>query len=90
MKFNKQQKTTLIIALILIAISVIICIAYGANIFTKTKVLVEKKDELFGTTYKEWQDKLVLGLDYISVFIGAVVVIAGIFLFKFKSHKKEN
>ena len=90
MKFNKQQKTTLIIALILIAISVIIWIAYGANIFTKTKVLVEKKDELFGTTYKEWQDKLVLGLDYISVFIGAVVVIAGIFLFKFKSHKKEN
>jgi len=90
MKFNKQQKTTLIIALILIAISVIVWIAYGANIFTKTKVLVEKKDELFGTTYKEWQDKLVLGLDYISVFIGAVVVIAGIFLFKFKSHKKEN
>ncbi len=90
MKFNKQQKTTIIIALVLIAISIIVWIAFGANIFTKTKVLVEKKDELFGTTYKEWQDKLVLGLDYISVFMGAVVVIAGIFLFKFKTHKKEN
>ena len=90
MKFNKQQKTTIILALILIAISIIVWLAYGANIFTKTKVLVDKKDELFGTTYKEWQDKLVLGLDYISVFIGAVVVVAGIFLFKFKSHKKEN
>ena len=90
MKFNKQQKTTIILALILIAISIIVWLAYGANIFTKTKVLVDKKDELFGTTYKEWQDKLVLGLDYISVFIGAVAVVAGIFLFKFKSHKKEN
>ncbi len=90
MKFNKQQKTTVIITLILIAISIIVWIVYGANIFTKTKVLVEKKDELFGTTYKEWQDKFILGLDYTAVFIGAVVVIAGIFLFKFKSHKKEN
>ena len=80
----------MVIALSLIAIALVVWIAYGANIFTKTKVLVERKDELFGTTYKEWQNKLVLGLDYISVFIGAVVVIAGVFLFKFKSHKKEN
>ena len=90
MKFNKRQKRTMVIALSLIAIALVVWIAYGANIFTKTKVLVERKDELFGTTYKEWQNKLVLGLDYISVFIGAVVVIAGVFLFKFKSHKKEN
>ncbi len=90
MKFNKRQKRTMVIALFLIAIALVVWIAYGANIFTKTKVLVERKDELFGTTYKEWQDKLVLGLDYISVFMGAVVVIAGVFLFKFKSHKKEN
>ena len=90
MKFNKRQKRTMGIALFLIVIALVVWIAYGANIFTKTKVLVERKDELFGTTYKEWQDKLVLGLDYISVFMGAVVVIAGVFLFKFKSHKKEN
>ncbi len=78
------------IAFIFIAIALIVWIAYGANIFTKTKVLVEKKDELFGTTYKEWQDKLVLGLDYISIFMGAVVVIAGIFIFQFKSRNKES
>jgi hypothetical protein len=90
MKLNKRQKTTIMIAFIFIAIALIVWIAYGANIFTKTKVLVEKKDELFGTTYKEWQDKLVLGLDYISIFMGAVVVIAGIFIFQFKSRNKES
>ncbi len=90
MKLNKQQRTTILIALILLTTAIIVWLSYGANVFTKTKVLVERKDELFGTTYKEWQDKLVLGLDYISVFMGAVVVIAGIFLFKFKSHKKVN
>ncbi len=90
MKINKHQRDTILIAIFFLAIAIIVWIAYGANIFTKTKVLVEKKDELFGTTYKEWQNKLILGLDYISVFMGAVVVIAGIFLFKFKSQKKEN
>ncbi len=60
---SKNQKRTIIIGLVVIAITVVIWLASGGEIFTKTQVLIEKKDELFGTTYKEWQNKFVWGLD---------------------------
>lgn len=59
---NKYQKRTIIIGGIIIAAVVIVWLASGGEIFTKTQVLIEKKDALFGTTYKELQDKFILGL----------------------------
>lgn len=49
----------------------------GREIFTKTKILIEKEDELFGNTYLEWQETFILGLDY------AAAIAAGILLLTF-------
>lgn len=75
LKINSKQKRTVIITLILIFISIIVWILFGGEIFTKSEVLIEKKDELLGTDYKEWQDKFVLGLDYTLAVIAAIFFI---------------
>ncbi|MFZ1518719.1 MAG: hypothetical protein WAU11_08085 [Ignavibacteriaceae bacterium] len=86
-KFNQKQKRTLYIGLSLIIVILIVWISFGMEIFTKTQVIVEKTDELFGTTYKEFEDKFILGLDYtaaISTFIGLVTGIVVFFQRKLK------
>jgi len=80
MKLNKRQKRTLFIALLLIAAALLVWIGFGGEIFTKTKVLVEIQDEIFGTT-KEWKDQFVLGLDYTLAFSGITVLLALVFTF---------
>ena len=85
MKINHSQKRTLIIGLILIAISLLVWIGYGSEIFTKTEVLIEKNDELLGISYKEWKDKFILGLDYVLGFIGIIVIMVSILLWKQRS-----
>lgn len=88
-KLNQKQKVTIYIGLFLIAASLVAWIGFGAEIFTKTKVLVEKTDELFGTTYKEFENKFVLGLDYTAAFSFAVLLITSIIVF-FQRTKKEK
>ncbi|MDP2363931.1 MAG: hypothetical protein Q8M94_09205 [Ignavibacteria bacterium] len=87
MKLNKNQKRTIAIGLIIIAAAIVVWLGYGTEIFTKTQVIVEKTDELFGTTYKEFEDKFVLGLDYTGAFSFAVFVITGVIAF-FQRTKK--
>lgn len=84
---NQKQKVTLYIGLSLIAAALIVWIAFGAEIFTKTQVMVEKTDELLGTTYKEFENKFILGLDYTAAFSFAVFVITLIVSF-FQRTKK--
>lgn len=86
---NKKQKIVLYAAIILIAAAFIIWLLSGAEIFTKNQVQVEVYDELFDTTYMEWQDKFVLGLDYVLGFSGLVALISGILILLFKSKRKE-
>ncbi len=74
MTLNKSQKKIVFSGLLLIASALIIWFLYGGEIFTKTKILIEKQDELLGTTYKEWVDKFVLGLDFTAAFIGAIIL----------------
>lgn len=87
MKFNSAQKKTLVIGVIIIVAAILVWVGFGGEIFTKTQVLVEKKDELFGTTYKEWKDQFVLGLDYTLGFSGIVTLITALTIF-FKREKK--
>lgn len=87
---NKKQKITLIIGVVLIVSALIVWVAHGSEIFTKTQVLVEKYDELFGFTYKEWVDKIIIGLDYAGGFSAIVALLTVILLFVFKDKKKEN
>ena len=84
---NKKQKTTIIAGLLVIVIAFAVWLFYGGELFTKTQVLIEKKDELFGTTYKEWKDQFIWGLDYTLYVTGATVFVCGILFFVFRKKK---
>lgn len=77
---NKKQKQIRLTALCLIAVVIIIWIAFGGEFFTKTQVLVEVNDELFGTT-KEWKDQFVLGLDLTFIITGIIALVTIILLY---------
>lgn len=87
---NKKQKIVLITALLIIAVILIYWQTQGGDILTKTQVQVEKVDELFNTTYMEWEDKFVLGLDYAGTAAAVIAVIAGLIIFLFRNKKQEN
>ncbi len=83
---NKNQKRVRAISLLLIIVILAIWLGYGADIFTKTEILVETKDELFGTV-KEWKDQFVLGLDYTLGIIGGIVGITLVTLYLLRTKK---
>ena len=85
---NQKQKVTLLVCLLIIIMSFIIWIANGAEVFTKTQVLIEKKDELFGTTYKEWKDQFILGLDLTGAITGFIVITGSLLFWIFRSKNK--
>ena len=84
---NKKQKIVLVVGAVLIFSALILWLAHGGDIFTKTQVLVEVQDDLFGTTYKQWEDKIVIGLDYAGGFSGIVAVISAVLFFFFRTKK---
>jgi hypothetical protein len=84
---NKTQKyiaTGFVSSLIIL---LIIWILSGAEIFTKTQVLVERKDELFGWTEKVWEDKFIWGLDLSLIMAFSSAIISGL-LFLFRTKKR--
>ncbi|GBD90388.1 hypothetical protein BMS3Abin04_01105 [bacterium BMS3Abin04] len=87
-RFNKKQRNILIAAFLVIGVSFIIWFAYGMEIFTKTQVLVEIKDEVFDTSYKEWHNKFIWGLDLTLVISAITTVVSGILLFFFRTKKR--
>ena len=84
---NRKQKITLIVTIAVIIISLIIWQIYGGELFTKSQVLTEKKDELFGFTEKVWVNKFVWGLDLSLAISGVALVSGGIFYYIFKKKK---
>jgi len=86
---NKKQKYVLISAVSIIIITFIIWISSGSEIFTKTQVLIEKKDELFGWTEKQWVKKFVWGLD-LTLAIDFITIILSTFIFFIFKRKKIN
>jgi len=86
---NKKQRMTFIIGLTIIVITFIIWIINGTYVFTQTQVLIEKKDPLFGTTYKEWQNKFIWGLD-LTLIISAVSIISSTILFFIFKDKRDT
>jgi membrane-bound acyltransferase YfiQ involved in biofilm formation len=87
---NKNQKIILIVAFIIIAAILIYWQTQGGDILTKTQVQVERVDELFNTTYMEWENKFVLGLDYAGTASAVIAVLSGILIFLFRNKKKEK
>lgn len=84
---NKKQKIVLVVGAVLIFSALILWLAHGGDIFTKTQVLVEVQDDLFGTTYNEWEDRIVIGLDYAGGFSAVVAVISAVLFFFFRTKK---
>jgi hypothetical protein len=86
---NKKQKTVLYGGITAIALALLVWLFNGGEIFTKTQILVERKDELFGTTYKEWQDTFKLGLDYV-LGISVITVFTSSILIYYSKTKERN
>ncbi|MEJ2494643.1 MAG: hypothetical protein P8Y79_10005 [Ignavibacteriaceae bacterium] len=49
---------------------------------------IQIRHSYFGTTYKEWQDKLVIGLDYAGGFCAVILTITGSLFFLLRTKKK--
>jgi len=89
---NKIQKYVLIIGIILIATALIYWFTQGAEIFTKTQVLVDKTtdlDRMLGVENKQYVDKFVLGLDYTGGFSATIAFISGILIYIFRNKRKK-
>lgn len=92
-KMNSKQKLTLIFGIILIIAVFSFWYSQGAEIFTKTQVLVDKTTELdrmLGVENKQYVDKFVFGLDYAGAISLAIAVMSGILIYLFKNKRKET
>ncbi len=87
---NRKQKIVLTTALIIIAGALLFWLINGAELFTKTAVLVEKQDELFGTSYKEWENRFIPGLDITAAFAVLSIISSSVLIYLFKNKRKES
>jgi hypothetical protein len=99
---NKNQKYVLIFGIILIASAFIYWYTQGAEIFTKSQVLIDKTtdlDRMLGVENKEYIDQFVLGLfpsgmtsvsemSSVASVSGLVFVISGILIYLFRNKRK--
>jgi hypothetical protein len=70
-----MNKKMVAIILAVLAVGVVIYwAAAGASLWTQTKVAVQVKDELFGTTSTEWRDQFVPGLEYVGPIVGVLLI----------------
>ncbi len=89
---NKKQKYIIVTGLLIISVVLIFWLTQGAEIFTKTQVLVDKTSELdkmLGVENKQYVDKFVLGLDYAGAFSGIVVIISGFLTYLLRNKGKD-
>ena len=99
---NKNQKNVLIIGIILIVSVFIYRYAQGAEVFTKSQVLIDKTtdlDRMLGVENKEYIDQFVLGLfpsgmssiaemSSAASISGLVVLLSGILIYIFRNKRK--
>ena len=88
MAVNKKQKLTILTGLGAILAAFLEWIADGMYVFTQTKILIQKKDPLFGTVYKVWQKKFVWGLD-LTLIITVLSIIVSFLIFKLLKDKNK-
>ena len=87
---NRKQKIVLLTGLTIIVAALLFWLTSGAEIFTKTAILVEKQDQLFGTTYKEWENKFIPGLDITAAFAVLSIITSSVLIYLFKNKRKES
>lgn len=90
---NKSQKFLFIISALAIISTLVYWLSQGAEIFTKTKVLVDQTSELdkmLGVKNEVWVDKFILGLDYTAAIIIGILIITFIINYLLKTNRKES
>lgn len=101
---NKNQKYIAVIGIILIAIALFYWYSQGAEVFTKTQVLIDKTtdlDRMLGVENKRYIDQFVFGLlpsgmssimEIISTasIAGVVVILSGIFIYLLRNKRKKT
>lgn len=101
---NKKQKYFLVIGIILIAAALLYWFTQGAEILTKTQILVDKTsdlDKMLGVKNEQYVDNFVFGLlpsgtkslSEMSSFAslsGLITFLTGIFIYLFRNKKKET
>lgn len=101
---NRSQKNVLATGIIFIIVTFIYWYTQGAQVFTKTQVLVDKTtelDKMLGVKNEQWIDQFVFGLfpsgtasiwEMISTasIAGVIVVVTGILFYLFKNKRKES
>jgi integral membrane sensor domain MASE1 len=86
----KKSTFVIIFGSIIILASAIIWLVSGSEFFTKTAVLVDVHDELFNTTYKEWQKKFIWGLDLTLVISAFTIIVSTVLIYYFKKKEKKD
>jgi len=101
---NKNQKYVLVFGIILIAITLFFWYSQGAQVFTKTQVLVDKTtdlDRMLGVENKQYVDQFVFGLfpsgiasiaeiSSVASISGIIIVFAGILIYLFRNKRKDK
>ncbi len=90
---NKNQKILFLFSLLAILGIIIYWLMQGAEIFTKTKVLIDQTSELdkmLGVKNEVWVDKFILGLDYSAVAIVIILILTFILNSLLKNKQKES
>lgn len=99
---NNNQKNVLIIGIILIASTFIYWYSQGAEIFTKSQVLIDKTtdlDRMLGVENKEYIDQFVLGLfpsgissisemSSAASISGLIILLSAILFYLFRNKRK--
>lgn len=90
---NKKQRILFLSALLSILGIILYWLMQGAEIFTKTKVIIDQTSELdkmLGVKNEVWVDKFVLGLDYSAVAIVIILILTFILNNLLKNKQKES
>jgi hypothetical protein len=101
---NKNQKYVLSIGTILIVLALIYWYSQGAEVFTKTQVLVDKTtdlDKMLGVENKQYVDRFVFGLfpsgmasilelASAASMSGIIILLVGILSYLLRNKQKET
>lgn len=89
---NKNQRIINFLAIFAIVAIIAVWLFQGAEIFTKTKILVDNTtelDKMLGVKNEIWVDKFILGLDYSVVAIGFIIIITIALNYLLKTKRKD-
>ncbi len=89
MTMNKKQKTILLTTLLVLAANAAVWAAGGFSLFTRQQIPVQIHDELLGTSYTEWQDALIVGLDILGP-IALALLASSVLLLRFFRTKQSH